>query len=405
MATDTEELVFEETSSRPAPPRNPFTDPSQRRRTLPAIAATIFIAVLGIVLFATMVPRHSNHITPATRPTATATPGQVITPSNGSSTTLNVTNVFGADIVGPNDAWIGNDNEISHFSGDRWISYQLPNGGVIRGLAMTSSTDGWAVGDQQQGSLPLMLHYTNGAWQQVTLPFTGEGFLGIQMLNAGEGWAWSRDILLHYTNQHWQPVTVGFANGIIISGFSAVTSSEAWLAAGTNTQMQLWHLHNGQWSGGPTFNNLAMNPAAANLSMISATEGWAATYLLSPGRRLSSTGPTDPVTLHYHNGQWAQENPDPNDLSAQKYSIDGLYAQGSDVWATIFSAGGVLPNAALHFANGHWSFVSIPPNFWIHQFLIINTGEVWAVGESITTPRTAIVAHFVNGAWVIVNPK
>jgi hypothetical protein len=391
--THREELVFEET-----PPRiTPLTQSAPRRRTLPSIAATMLIVVLGLLLFVVLIPHHSaatHH-----KPTPTSVPTSIAT--------LPVTAVNTAAFIAPGDVWIGGNDGLAHYAGGTWTRASLPEGTNIYGLSMLSATDGWAAGGEQNNSVPLLVHYSGGDWHQIALPFTGEPLQGIQMLSTGEGWAWASNILLHYTNRQWQPVTVGFdLVSDQICGVNFATPSEGWLAACGNSSVQFWRFHAGRWSADSTTAHATMDYFHPNISMVSADEGWAAMSSVSSSTRLGSTGPANPIILHYHNGQWTQENPDAHDLSSQAYFIDGLFlGQGQEGWASLFTNNPSISLAALHESAGKWSFVALPPNFIPSGFLSVGPGEAWAAGQSRTAPYIAVVAHYANGTWSIIDPN
>ncbi len=423
MTADTEELVFGDTTPHATPPRNPFADPSQRRRSLPAIAATIFIAVLGIVLFTLIVPRHSQG-TPVAKPTATAsskaTASPTAKPTSAPIATFDVTvNSRAESIVAPGDVWMGGDNFIAHYIDGKWNPIYFDGNApiiydhTILSLAMLSDTDGWAVGAVNSTDYPgqgaLLLHYVNGTWKSVNIDnLTSHGLQRIQMLSAGEGWTYTDNALFRYINGQWQKVPVGITSVERFCGISFASSTEGWLGACSSTGLTLWHYHNGQWTSGPTFPQLGLG----DISVISATEGWASASPLPSGTRLSSTGSATSIILHYHNGQWAEENPDPADVNAQQYQMYQIFLHDSqEGWAILYSNFNNDQLATLHLSQGKWSFVALPASFEPSGVLSVSPDEAWAAGIILcaqNTPpscsETAAVAHYFNGKWTIVNP-
>jgi anti-sigma factor RsiW len=420
MTAETEELVFEDTPSHATPPRNPFSDPSQRRRSLPAIAATILVVALGIVLFAVMVPRHSNALTSDKKPTATVAATHKPLPTPNTVTTLQVTSDANSPaIVAPGDVWIGGDGYIAHYTDGKWTPFIFDGGTTIhiggafvRQLAMLSDNEGWAIGAIDGGSDAgaLLLHYTSGTWQTINIAdLTNDQLLGIQMFSATEGWTYSDHTLIHYVNRRWQKVSLGIdVNSQSICGLSFASSTEGWLGACSNSGLQLWHFHDGRWTSGPTFPKVEL----AGISITSATEGWASTLQLNTGARLSAIGPSAPTILHYHNGQWAEENPAPNVLTPQQYNMEGIFLRDSqEGWAVLFATNANdTTTATLHLSNGHWSFVPLPPHIWVEGFLSVKPNEAWAAGQSLgvtgqdPNPEHAVVLHYLNGKWTLVNP-
>ena len=143
------------------------------------------------------------------------------------------------------------------FPGTKYaISYSLTR------VFMLSATDGWAAGSAQEiipgsdtGAADIILHYTQGAWQELSSPsIDAGGLLDLFMVSPTEGWA-TGNSFLHYLNGVWTPVNV--------PGNSA---SEF------------------------------VNPQY--IDMLSATNGWATAQQSSGG------GPIITIFLRYQHGAW-----------------------------------------------------------------------------------------------------
>ena len=77
------------------------------------------------------------------------------------------------------NVWIAAENGVKHFDGRRWRDAALPSPDIhLRGLAVKSSKDIWAVGHREDPQLwrrPVAYHYDGKAWTEVATPAeTGE---------------------------------------------------------------------------------------------------------------------------------------------------------------------------------------------------------------------------------------
>ncbi len=88
-----------------------------------------------------------------------------------------------------NGAW----QEQTHFQGPFGQAYYS-----LTGVAMISSDEGWAVGNEG-----VIMHYANGAWTMAQSP-TGEDLSSVVMVSASEGWAiGNHGTILHYQGGVW----------------------------------------------------------------------------------------------------------------------------------------------------------------------------------------------------------
>jgi hypothetical protein len=120
----------------------------------------------------------------------------------------------------------------------------------LNGIAMVSPDEGWVTGHSQSKSQSksqsYLLHYTEGYWRPVGVPFQptgGQCYGGIRMLSADEGWivvnpasSWKGQIeslLLHYRHGAWTPVTVPTP---LVWDFAPVGPDELWLVGNASTR-------------------------------------------------------------------------------------------------------------------------------------------------------------------------
>jgi photosystem II stability/assembly factor-like uncharacterized protein len=186
-------------------------------------------------------------------------------------------------MVSASEGWaVGGDGTILHYTHHTWQGVSSPTTNDLYSVAMVSANEGWAVGEN------VILHYVNGIWQEVSRPL---GTLNsVTMVSSNEGWAvggwilpsgiyhlyYAKGMILHYTNGAWQEVNAPMY--VAFSSVSMVSASEGW-AVGEYCQLcfnadghsVLLHYANGVWQevSSPTWRSLH------SVSMVSASEGWA----------------------------------------------------------------------------------------------------------------------------------
>lgn len=196
---------------------------------------------------------------------------------------------------------------ILHFADGHWTIADTIQNTILGDIAMSSATNGWASGSRLSLSIdqhtiapttPLLLHYTNGAWETV-----GAGLLPLNASSSAN--ASLRAITIISTSDVWMTETPGiFEQNLYASEPAGVSSS----APGTSIP-GLFHYNGRQWNEvkSPTLSN-SLTYEITSLSMLTPTEGWAVGTREAPGipdsnplKRLTLA----PVILHYHNGVWS----------------------------------------------------------------------------------------------------
>lgn len=248
----------------------------------------------------------------------------------------------------------------------------------LTAVGMLSATDGWAMGQTYtDGSvdtdLAYVLRYLNGHWTLVKTAIVGQ-IATIKMFSATDGWAIGSHVY-HYNGVAWQEVMIPGEYG----GFtrlSAVSPTELWIASDSPSpgdgRALILHYDGQSWTRQPT-------PAVegtdsfvvSGLSMLSATEGWAAGYGMRSD--VGSYPPTGAI-LHYHNGAWqlAKTLPGYNLLSISMGSATDGWVGGS--LETLVATGQIdvsqhppqpvkvlVDNPRLwHYSNGAWNPAPLP---------------------------------------------
>ncbi len=356
------DLMHEDVTSTAAPPRvhpAPSAQGGGGRRLaswLAPIAAVLVLSLVAGALFASHIRK------PGGGPTrGSATPALPL--ARGSSTTLNA-----IAMTSPSDGWaVGSfqpatDNNgsatqvvLMHDVNGTWSAVHVPIHGSLDAIAMLSASDGWAVGDQG-----LTLHYDGHSWTRVPSPTVGP-LRAVQMLAPNDVWAIGSDppmsgVILHYDGIAWSSVPL-----------------PASLSASTQNFVSLY-----------------------GLSMVSPTEGWAAGSMqpiTQPTPGVTSYYPTTPPTgliLHYTHGQWAVATAIEG-ATLQSISVspsgDGWAAGRTDTFVYRYSDPDPLDNTA--------------------PLLLRLTGSRWArTASPAPSPGTYgyVVAGPANGSWLVSGP-
>lgn len=350
--------------------------------TFASVAAALIIALLGAGLFGVLGPRlrHTapvgNSPIPATStvsvtPTSTL-PAIPLDPRTGLPKDGTLSHI---QIISPDDAWaLGQvfvviqlaDHSYSkpyfflaHFDGTTWQPVRgTYTSTTINDLAMTSSTEGWAVGADEGSPSPfgVILHYKNGRWERTNVLNMG-GFYRIHMLSADEGWA------MGPTSAFWP--------------------------ASTNPPF-IMHYSHGVWTHVTT----PIQQAPGDFSFDKPDHGWLVDF--------------DGLIASYSHGTWAKwPQSQPGDLN----STSSL--SGDDAWA-VGATRGEPPSTppapvVLHFDGRSWLRISVPAlgsSGTLRQIVMLNASEGWLIGtlfpsSSAIQPvtETPIVLHYTGGAW------
>ncbi len=146
-------------------------------------------------------------------------------------------------------------------------------------ISMDSATDGWAVA-HNFNRFSVVLHYTNGAWTQVTAPdlWTVQA-LGPQSVWAITGLYDGRPTgLAHYDGSAWTPQTLPVATTAQTGGvvaFHMLSDSEGWaLATPDGSTYTMLHFAGGAWTVHSSFSAGQFSDFSA-FAMVSSSEGWA----------------------------------------------------------------------------------------------------------------------------------
>ena len=249
------------------------------------------------------------------------------------------------------------------------IQAALPSHAFLMDLAMTSPTDGWAVGTTLAGSgdvrveapvQGMILRYSHCAWTQVSLDLPNVMLQSISMDSATDGWAvggnavTQSSVALHYSGGKWQTVTL----------------------AGT-------------------YQNTAYFD---KVRMLSASEGW----IIGNGTK-NDHGLLSSSLLHYVNGVWTQ-------VQAPAGMIDDVAPIGAgNAWITGTVSDVDKTSLLAHYAGGQWTTVGAPSGIEFGSLRALSASDIWASGEAYPGGNYwngnghPAIAHYDGSGWTLAS--
>jgi photosystem II stability/assembly factor-like uncharacterized protein len=276
----------------------------------------------------------------------------------------------------------------------------------LRGVHLTSSNEGWAVGRDYTNSRGVLLHYLNSSWTSVTPPSVSANWelRAVYFTSSNEGWAVGYDstnhrgVLLRYLNGSWTSVTPpSVTSSWALNAVHFTSPNEGWAIGdaydGGNRRGVLLHYLNGSWT------SVAPPPVSSywdlkGVHFISPSEGWAVGDDWS-----SSMG----VFLHYSNGIWT-----PVTFPGSTYLPFDLFTDRNYLSAVGFTSpesgwgvGGSDNdgNNLFQYSEGRWMRIKKPShgpdNLTSIHFPTPNEG--WAVGSG-----EEVLLHYSGGAWTSI---
>lgn len=145
-----------------------------------------------------------------------------------------------------------------HYTGRSWNAVPGPAVDGFNALALDAVTDGWLVGTRNQSTHTVLAHYTGQGWDEVETPISGNPHATITSLaltSASEGWALgvlpgdaatgSEPSTLYLHEQQGQWTQVAGPNAGWINSVWLVSASEGWAVGKSGT---ILHEQQGIWS-------------------------------------------------------------------------------------------------------------------------------------------------------------
>jgi hypothetical protein len=273
--------------------------------------------------------------------------------------------------------------------------------GQLYGVAATSATDAWAVGNYRgnPGARTLVEHWNGTEWCQVPSPNPApadepDGLSAVAATSATDAWAvgdyyspsaGTRTLILHWNGTTWtqipspdpSPVKENFLNAV-----TATSATDAWAAgisvtsAGRRTLMLHW---NGTtWTRVPS-PTPGMYVTLAGVAASSTSQAWVAGVYNSPYQTL---------TLRWNGTAWKYvRSPDPATGNGARNSLTGVAAtSASNAWAVGWDAtsSSLGKTLVLHWSGATWDKVAAPApgrGSGLTGVAATSASSAWAVGS------------------------
>ncbi|HZC79257.1 MAG TPA: hypothetical protein VE258_16000, partial [Ktedonobacterales bacterium] len=238
-----------------------------RRRPLAGIAAVALIAALAVALFGVVAPKLGQRSTASVRPLLSATPAACAPsqltadlPANASLSAISMASArdgwAAGKISDPSNSATPPQTLMLHLENCRWQQAgPTINQAELTGIAMTSPSDGWAIGTLDkpfdngvsttwEGDRTILLHYQGNAWVMAPSPNVSAFGGVLRMVSPAEGWmlldggkthttpytAAYAYTLLHYTGSAWQEQSMPFKRTtMILTDIAAIAPDDLWI--------------------------------------------------------------------------------------------------------------------------------------------------------------------------------
>ena len=341
----------------------------------------------------------------------------VSSPCWGGSTSVTQSKSLNATFeLSGSDAWAGgtfdpsypaSSTTLIHWDGNRWsrptVSVSSGQWDVL-GIYMTGSSDGWAVGSNDDGSgntldtFPLALHWDGGTWTQGPVGgLAACGLRSVYMINGGDGWAvGTGGNIFHYGGgMNWGGAFYTLASGktlrgVFINNPSSSTPPAGWAVGDTGTVVQLQVLSgNYVWSSAGTLNGVISD--LYGVFFKDSQHGWivgaSATILTTTNGGLSWSGGTGQVVGA------------PANTILRSVFIDtlGTGSGNGDGWAVGDDGSGNTMMA--HWDGATWTVVPLSPPptssaIALNSVYLTGPEDGFAVGSNIPSITGSLSAIF-----------
>jgi hypothetical protein len=303
----------------------------------------------------------------------TASPAQGYSPVGG--------RFYGVSASSTTDAWAAGLSDtgslIQHWNGSTW-STSLDSSGYLEAIAARYWNDVWAVGGSNWFSpvATVIFHYNGSSWTQVPSPTPGDGAYLTGVVATSRGNAWAVGLIAPGGNGVRAPYTTPMI--------------EAW--NGKKWQVQRVVVP----AGGGQFGAVAAT---------SKKDVWAVGHIGG-----NSEGNTLPLIEHWNGKRWSVV-PSPSPAGSVSSGLQGVsVVSPTDAWAVGNSFNGSTDQTLTEHWNGRsWRIVSSPTpdgDDQLNAVATVSAKNAWAVG--LTNPNSCdplcwtLIEHWNGKAWSVV---
>jgi hypothetical protein len=251
-----------------------------------------------------------------------------------------------------------------HFNGINWVRVPMARAGRVNKVAVLSSVNVWAVGQQTIDKLSQIQHFNGTAWSVVTSPHfaNGETLFSLKAISASNIFAVGASVdslnnrtplIEHFDGTKWSIVSVPHITGGQLIDIAVVSPSDIWavgaVSAATPAALTM-HFNGLQWTRVPA-------PTAALLAVtaLATNNVWAA------GAQLGKST----VIEHWNGTSWKVVTSPNTGTATALNSISAI--SPTDIWAAGCNAcgdvGGSNPALIEHWDGTAWSINPAPVQF------------------------------------------
>jgi len=285
---------------------------------------------------------------------------------------------------------------IEHWDGTKWTAVGF-RGGVLTGVAALSDANVWVVGYFLHGSHSLIEHWDGTGWKVVATPRHSGILYGVAAVSAHNIWAVGELGALHWNGTAWKRVPTPVPGGVLLD-VAASSRTHVWAvgySGGTPAKTLIL-----RWNGTRWKHVASPNPAGtatANLNVLDSVAAISRHNVWAVGYDASVTnGPRNTLIEHWHGTRWKHvPSPNPGDPNGTLGSVlEGVSASSaSNVWAVgeYESTGSGVLTLTARWNGTAWKQVASPnppvADFTANHLLAVaaaSPGNVWAVGEAVT---------------------
>jgi len=299
-----------------------------------------------------------------------------------------------------------------------WSVAETPNvdagTGQIDGIAATSATERWAVGDfgVTRRPTPLVLHGTPAGWRIEPIPLGAGSLHDVAGAASDDVWAVGdaigppggpggpRTLAMHYDGTRWTIVPGPTLDVVAptLRGVAAVAPDDAWAVGSSGGELGPTRALAEHWDGSAWHEVDLPLPGPAELTGVSATsanDAWAV------GTRFDSS-PIGTLAMHWDGSAWSVvPTPSPSSAFNQLAAVSAVGPD--DAWAV--GRRGSAP-LVLRWNGLHWRVVATPPvGGALTQLADVAAGgpdEAWAVGTTGGEPGSPYILRWNGAQWADV---
>jgi hypothetical protein len=236
---------------------------------------------------------------------------------------------------------------------------------------------------------------------------------GVSVLSSSDAWAVGNgSTVLHWNGTRWAPVTIPNLTAYVqLNAVDAVSPSDVWAAGhsfvpGSPQKTLIVHWNGTAWkhvpSPGPSGTHLM--PFLADLSMDSATDGWATGSVSN-----AQTGTITNLALHWNGTSWQQVTSSPAFFLG---AVDAVSPADATAVGSDQTGSHTFTPAAFHWNGTSWALTAtLPPPHGVSPSQLAgpyglsadSATDMWTVGARETSTGAKNLAWHWNGTrWTVM---